>query len=134
MCQPTSGEPLALPTDTLYSMLPEAFGKFWAHFSFVLPCLTPCLRGLVLWGDKLSALPACLCAWPVFSHCQYLLDSNSKHGIHLGSPFLPVPRETHSKWNTSVPPVLGSPHSGWGQQSRMWPLYPSQLKFSAPES
>lgn len=38
-------------------------------------------------------MPACLFAWPVFSHCQYLLDSNSKHGIPLGSPFLPVPRE-----------------------------------------
>lgn len=52
-------------------------------------------RGALIlsFGGMLSAMPACLFAWPVFCHCQYLLDSNSKHGIPLGSPFLPVPRE-----------------------------------------
>lgn len=89
----------------------------------LFPCLPLALRSyLVLWGGMLSALPAGLCAWPVFSHWQYLLYSNSKHGIYLGSPFLPVPRETHSKWNTSAPPVLATPHSGENREPAVAPL------------
>lgn len=67
-------------------------GKFCTFFVPSCPALLPEVLSCPL-GGMLSALPACLSAWPVFSHCQHLLDSNSKHGNPLGSPFLPVPRE-----------------------------------------
>lgn len=84
--------------------------KFPACFSFDPPCLLLLTPGLILSsGGMLSALPACLFAWPVFFHCQHLLDSNSKHGIPLGSPFLPVPRDHAFQMEHKCASPAGSP-------------------------
>jgi hypothetical protein len=59
------------------------------------------------------------------------LDSNSKHGILLGSPFLPVPRRNAFQMEHKCASLAGLSSFCLGTtESRIWPLHPARLKFS----
>lgn len=132
-CPPTTHKS-PNPPDRASALCPACSVDLNPLLAFPLPVLPASVdpQGLILSsGGMLSVVPACLLAWPVFSHCQYLLDSNSKHGIPLGSPFLPVPREHAFQMEHKCVSPAGS-HSSFclgTTESRMWLHRPVLLKF-----